>query len=546
MIKLVDRVMANMNFNSIRVKSSIPTVLMAMTVVVVILLFTYLNLLQERALKIEAENFLPATSTVLNADRDLYQAKLALTHYSVTTNAETRTDFDENAAQVKQRFVEYLGLLSAYPEISTKFADFDASYQSWQQSALAVFNAPAGTELTSLLAVEESTFAALRKILNLAGEVALELSEQEQAKLHEKVELFDALAYGFTFILLLISCWFSYTGPRDLTRQINALTQRLAEIASGDGDLTARLQITSKDEFADLAVQFNSFIANQCTMIAAILQQASQLSQLTTQLSDSAVKTNAITSSLNIASDSIVSAVHEMTLANKEMAQVATETAQESDQARKSAGLGLEVVDKVTNSMGKLTADVDAALGFSADLEKSSGTISSVLEVIRSIADQTNLLALNAAIEAARAGEQGRGFAVVADEVRTLASRTQQSTNHIQDIISQLQNRVSESTQAINSGKQNADLTVANFGQAEQVFHLIMQSSVQVNDMAIRTAAATEEQAVVSEEITKNLYALHDQASAAGDVAKENNKLSADIRQLSDVLFSLVGKFKIS
>jgi len=276
------------------------------------------------------------------------------------------------------------------------------------------------------------------------------------------------------------------------------------------------------------------------------LQQAAQLSQLTTQLSDSAIKTNTITSSLNIASDSIVSAVHEMTLANKEMAQVATETAAESDQARKSAGLGLDVVDKVTFSMGKLTADVDAALGFSADLEKSSGTISSVLEVIRSIADQTNLLALNAAIEAARAGEQGRGFAVVADEVRTLASRTQQSTNHIQDIIAQLQNRVSESTQAINSGKQNADLTVANFAQAEQVFRLIMQSSVQVNDMAIRTAAATEEQAVVSEEITKNLYALHDQASAAGDVAKENNKLSEDIRQLSDVLFGLVGKFKIS
>ena len=535
-----------MNFNSIRVKSSIPTALMAITVVVVILLFSYLNLLQEKALKIEAGNFLPATSTVLNADRDLYQAKLALTHYSVTKNVEARTDFDENAAQVKQRFTEYLGFLAAYSEISTKFSDFDASYQSWLQSAVAVFNAPTGSDLSSLLATEETTFAALRKILNLAGEVALELSEQEQTKLHEKVELFGSLTYGFTFILLLISGWYSYKGPRDLTRQINALTQRLAEIASGDGDLTARLQITSKDEFADLAVQFNSFIANQCSMIAAILQQARELSQLTTQLSDSAVKTNGITSSLNIASDSIVSAVHQMTLANKEMAQVATETAQESDQARKSAGLGLEVVDKVTNSMGKLTADVDAALVFSADLEKSSGTISSVLEVIRSIADQTNLLALNAAIEAARAGEQGRGFAVVADEVRTLASRTQQSTNHIQEIISQLQSRVSESTQAINSGKQNADLTVANFGQAEQVFHLIMQSSVQVNDMAIRTAAATEEQAVVSEEITKNLYALHDQASAAGDVAKENNKLSADIRQLSDVLFSLVGKFKIS
>ena len=538
-----------MNFNSIRVKSSIPTVLMAITVLVVIALFSYLNLLQQKALKIEAENFLPAVSAVLNADRDLYQAQLALAHFSVSVAADktaVRQDFDENAAQVKQRFAEYLAFLSAYPDTVQKFNDFETSYSSWLVSAQALLAAQAGSEQVELQADEETKFAELRKILNLAGEVALALSESEEALLHEKIHFFHSLTYGFTLVLLIISGWFSYKNPKVLTEQINALTRRLSEIANGDGDLTARLEISTKDEFADLARQFNHFIANQCNMIAAILQQAGQLSQLTTQLSDSAEKSNTITSSLNIASDSIVSAVHEMTLANKEMAQVATDTAGESDQARKSANLGLEVVDKVTVSMGKLTADVDAALVFSADLEKSSGTISSVLEVIRSIADQTNLLALNAAIEAARAGEQGRGFAVVADEVRTLASRTQQSTNHIQDIISQLQNRVSESTQAINSGKQNADLTVANFGQAEQVFNLIMQSSVQVNDMAIRTAAATEEQAVVSEEITKNLYALHDQASAAGDVAKENNKLSADIRQLSDVLFSLVGKFKIS
>jgi methyl-accepting chemotaxis protein len=539
-----------MNFNSIRVKSSIPTILMAMTVVVVIALFSYLNLLQQRALKIEAENFLPAVSTVLNADRDLYQAQLALTDFSLSENADqaaARQDFDENAAQVKQRFAEYLAFLSGYPATAEKFNDFDANYQTWLSSAQALLSAQDGSgQLSELKSDEESKFADLRKILNLAGEVALELSESEQSLLHEKIRSFNTFTYSFAVVLLFISGWFSYKNPKVLTEQINALTQRLSEIASGDGDLTARLEISSKDEFADLARQFNHFIANQCSMIAALLQQASQLSQLTTQLSDSAEKTNAITSSLNTASDSIVSAVHEMTLANKEMAQVATETAGESDEARKSAALGLEVVNKVTDSMSRLTADVDAALGFSADLEKSSGTISSVLDVIRSIADQTNLLALNAAIEAARAGEQGRGFAVVADEVRTLASRTQQSTNHIQEIIAQLQSRVTESTQAINSGKQNADLTVANFAQAEQVFRLIMQSSVQVNDMAIRTAAATEQQAVVSEEITKNLYALHDQASAAGDVARQNNKLSEDIRLLSNVLFGLVGKFKIS
>jgi methyl-accepting chemotaxis protein len=196
--------------------------------------------------------------------------------------------------------------------------------------------------------------------------------------------------------------------------------------------------------------------------------------------------------------------------------------------------------------MANLTKDVDKALACSGELENSSENIASVLDVIRGIAEQTNLLALNAAIEAARAGEQGRGFAVVADEVRTLASRTQQSTNHIQEMIQALQSRVNEAATAISSGKTNADLTVSSFSQAEQVFRQLQQSSIKVNDMATQTASATEEQAIVSEEITKNLYALHDQASAAGEIAKDNDRLSNEIRQLSDTLFGLVGKFKIS
>ena len=228
------------------------------------------------------------------------------------------------------------------------------------------------------------------------------------------------------------------------------------------------------------------------------------------------------------------------------MAQVATDSAREADDAKMNAERGLVVVNSVTQSMANLTKDVDQALACSGELENSSENIASVLDVIRGIAEQTNLLALNAAIEAARAGEQGRGFAVVADEVRTLASRTQQSTNHIQEMIQALQSRVNEAATAISSGKTNADLTVTSFSQAEQVFRQLQQSSIKVNDMATQTASATEEQALVSEEITKNLYALHDQAGAAGDIAKENDRLSNDIRQLSDTLFGLVGKFKIS
>jgi methyl-accepting chemotaxis protein len=523
--------------------------ILAFTLLIVVSMFSYLSGLQKNALAIQADNFLQAISVVLNADRDLYQAKLASAmHLSKQgDSAALEADVEDNAQQVKQRFADYLKFLKSYPDIQQQFSAFEQDYQLWYQSALALLDASkAGTASPELIAEEQKQFSALRDVLDKAGEAALNKSISEQQVLTSEISFFQNTTYSITAIILLIAGWFSYSVPKSLTTQINALTARLSEIASGDGDLTARLDTNSQDEFAALAGQFNGFVANLCQLIASVLQQAAQLSKLTQVLSESAVKTNDITRSLNVASDSIVSAVHEMTLANKEMAQVATDSAHEADEAKNSAERGLVVVTSVTQSMASLTKDVDKALACSGELENSSENIASVLDVIRGIAEQTNLLALNAAIEAARAGEQGRGFAVVADEVRTLASRTQQSTNHIQEMIQALQSRVNEASTAISSGKMNADLTVSSFAQAEQVFRDLQQSSLKVNDMATQTAAATEEQAVVSEEITKNLYALHDQASAAGEIAKDNDRLSNEIRQLSDTLFGLVGKFKIS
>lgn len=538
-----------MNLHSIRVKSTLPMLILALTLLIVVSMFSYLSGLQKNALAVQADNFLQAISVVLNADRDLYQAKLASTMHLTKQGDSTilEAEVEENAQQVKQRFNEYLQLLKDYPDIKQQFSGFEQDYQKWYQSTVALVNASkSGSAGADLIAEEQQQFTALRTVLDKAGEAALAKSVSEQQNLTAEISFFQNTTYLVTLIILLIAGWFSYTVPKSLTTQINTLTARLSEIASGDGDLTARLDTNSQDEFAALAGQFNGFVANLCQLIASVLQQAAQLSKLTQVLSESAIKTNDITRSLNVASDSIVSAVHEMTLANKEMAQVATDSAHEADEAKSNAERGLVVVNSVTQSMASLTKDVDKALACSGELENSSENIASVLDVIRGIAEQTNLLALNAAIEAARAGEQGRGFAVVADEVRTLASRTQQSTNHIQEMIQALQSRVNEAATAISSGKTNADLTVSSFSQAEQVFRQLQQSSIKVNDMATQTASATEEQALVSEEITKNLYALHDQASAAGNIAKDNDRLSNEIRQLSDTLFGLVGKFKIS
>ncbi|WP_333797355.1 methyl-accepting chemotaxis protein [Rheinheimera sp.] len=538
-----------MNLHSIRVKSTVPMVLLAFTLVVVVAMFSYLSAMQKSALDAQANNFLKAISLVLNADRDLYQAKLATTYALNKTGdiAAQQQDARDNAAQVKQRFADYLKHLSQYPDIRGEFSGFDSQFNQWQQASEQLLSAAAnGADTSVLLSDEEQKFASLRDVLDKAGEAALNKSISEQQVLSSAISRFQTLAYGISALILLIAGWFSYQIPRQLTSQINFLTRRIHEIASGEGDLTARLNVQSKDEFAELAHEFNAFVANLCQLIASVLKQAGQLSELTEHLSASASSTKDITNSLNTASDTIVSAVHEMTIANKEMANVATNSAQEAEAASRNAEQGLTVVNNVNDSMQALSTDVDTALESSAELQNSSANIASVLDVIRAIAEQTNLLALNAAIEAARAGEQGRGFAVVADEVRTLASRTQQSTNHIQEMIQKLQSRVNEASGAIQSSKANADRTLAFFAKADEVFHQLQQSSRRVNDMATQTAAATEEQSLVSEEITKNLYALNDQAVAAGGIAQKNEQLSMQIRQLSDTLFGLVGRFKVN
>lgn len=538
-----------MNFHSIRVKSTIPMLMLGVTLLIVVSMFSYLSAMQRKALDAQADNFLKAISVVLNADRDLYQAKLATTNFlhKFGDLEQQRKDIAENAEQVKGRFAEYLGFLKAYPDVTSQFSGFDREFSQWLLSNNSLIGAAdSQAELQVLIDEEQEKFASLRKVLDEAGDAALQKSISEQKALTASISSFQWTAYSITLVILLIAGWFSYQVPRTLTGQINFLTRRINEIASGEGDLTARLDVQSRDEFAELAHEFNGFVANLCQLIASILQQAGQLSQLTEHLSQSAINSKNITNSLNGASDSIVSAVHEMTIANKEMAVVATNSAQEADLASRNAEQGLQVVNHVNQSMAALSNDVDMALSCSTELENSSENIASVLDVIRSIAEQTNLLALNAAIEAARAGEQGRGFAVVADEVRTLASRTQQSTNHIQEMIQNLQNRVNQASGAINSGKANADRTLEYVSKADEVFHQLQESSRRVNDMATQTAAATEEQSLVSEEITKNLYALHDQASAAGGIAQSNEQLSTQIKQLSDTLFGLVGRFKVS
>ena len=537
-----------MRIQSIRVKTTFPIALVAVVFILALVLFSRLINNSETALSEQTDRYLQAIALVINADRDLYQAKVAelnLLNAEGETNSE-KSDHAENIQQVKDRFTRYSQLMSVHPQMLAAFSGFNAALSQWQQSSNAlVAKGKQAANYTQQKALADKQFDTVRTMLDQAGEGAEKASQTAAEDMRLAIIKQQQITYVVIAIALLIAGFFSYLIPKQLTQQITSLRQRIQEIAAGDGDLRSRIQVIKDDELGDLSNEFNAFLEKLRHIISTVQQQSVSLGQVTRHLSDSSTKTEQITRVLGDAADSIVSAGHEMSAANQQMAANASETSAEAERADNFALQGEEAVAKSHQAIKSLVQDIDGALGQSQLLEKSSSSIASVLEVIRNIAEQTNLLALNAAIEAARAGEQGRGFAVVADEVRTLATRTQDSTNDIQVMIEQLKQNVTQSSSAISNSKQRADQTVGYFDEVDRIFAELRMSFGKVQSMAAETAQATEEQSGVATEISRNLYNLNEQTNSAKQVADTSKRQADQIDQLYHQLDNLVGRFKV-
>lgn len=330
-----------------------------------------------------------------------------------------------------------------------------------------------------------------------------------------------------------------------ITCPLTAAVDAMKDVSEGEGDLTLRLNVSGKDEIGQLASSFNGFITKMQDVIREVTASTSQLSAAAEEMSMITSETRTGVQRQQSETALVATAINEMSSTVHEVAGNADTAASGASQADNQAEQGKQVVSSTVSSIKTLASEVETASEVIGQLEKDSESIGSVLEVIRGIAEQTNLLALNAAIEAARAGEQGRGFAVVADEVRSLASRTQESTQEIQEMIERLQRGSRDAVTAMEAGQEQAHQTVEQASKAEISLSEISSAVAQINEMNAHIAEASRQQGEVVEEINKNIVNITQVADSSAEGADQLSTASQEMANLAVNLETQVSHFKI-
>ncbi len=523
------------------------TIALTFTALMLLLWVTHTQLSHARMGISNEEQQVNAIFSLKDSRYYVVQIQQFLTDVGATLSDEAKAEANESlkgALQSLDRLIQFA------PELSEKAEALKQQVRTVHISGVKMADAylhhgtDAGNKLMKGSGGFDDASAALAANLDqLSQELDHELESAVAHTLASMTTTEQTLLWGSIGIAMFIIAMMSLLYRRTL-RPLAKLELSMRNIASGAKDLTVTLDDSGNDEIAEVARSFNLFVSNIRELINEFNENTFQLGTASTQLANASNQTLTGMQRLQSETDQVATAMNQMQATVQEIASNAELAAQAAKDSDTQAVQGDIVVKQTIESINELANGVEQAAKVLHKLEGDTDNIGTILDVIRGIADQTNLLALNAAIEAARAGEQGRGFAVVADEVRTLAQRTQESTDQIQQMITQLQSGAKNAVSVMQKSSEQAVSSTAQAAQAGEALIQITESVATISNMTTQIATAAEQQTSVTNDINRNIVNISDEARLTATNAGQSNAASGQVDSLSQQLKSQVSQFK--